>query len=232
MANDPRNSLLLSARDLLTHRIEARDGTLGKVEDIFFDDLTWQMRYLVANTGGWLLKNTVLLSPAAVREVRGLDHRISVDLTRQQIRESPDLETHPPVSRIKEARYFDHYRWPYYWNGTGLWGTTGIAYDRPRPDAPPGVHLKSVQEVRGYHISATDRELGHVVDFLLDERAWQLRYLVVDTRNWWPSPWVLIACPWVEGIDWELKRIRVDVVSEVIRHAPPYERHAPLPRGY
>ena len=64
-------------------------------------------------------------------------------------------------------------------------------------------HLRSSAAVTGYHIQATDGDIGHVEDFLLDDRSWTIRFMVVDTTNWWAGEKVLIAPAWIERVDWD-----------------------------
>ena len=59
-------------------------------------------------------------------------------------------------------------------------------------------HLRSSRAVTGYHIQATDGDLGHVEDFIVDDHSWTIRYMVLDTTNWWPGKKVLVAPDWIE----------------------------------
>jgi uncharacterized protein YrrD len=238
--------MLRSVRDLLHYKLHALDGEIGRIEDFLFDDQGWHIRYLVVNTGNWLIRNSVLISPVAIQGIRWDSQTLDVSLTREQIENSPDLDAHPPVSRVKEAQYFDYYRWPYYWSGVGIWGTSALSHELPETSATPrtfapggakardraDTHLKSTHEVRGYHIAASDMEFGHVEDFILDDEEWKIRYFVIDTRNWWPAPWVLMACDWIGSIRWDLKQIQVSLPHDRICAAPEYDRSVPVTRSY
>ena len=59
------------------------------------------------------------------------------------------------------------------------------------------VHLRSANKVTGYRIGATDGDIGHVEDFIIDDETWEIRYMVVDTQNWWPGKKVLVAPQWI-----------------------------------
>ena len=56
--------------------------------------------------------------------------------------------------------------------------------------------------VDGHHIQATDGEIGHVEDFIIDDETWAIRYLIVDTQNWWPGKKVLVSPQWIERVSW------------------------------
>jgi hypothetical protein len=83
-------------------------------------------------------------------------------------------------------------------------------------------HLRSARAVSGYGIRATDGELGHVEDFLIDESDWAIRSLIVDPRSWWPGPHVLIGTDWIREVSWEDRTVEVDVTRETVRNAPAY----------
>jgi hypothetical protein len=89
-------------------------------------------------------------------------------------------------------------------------------------------HLRSSADVLGCRIEAGDGGIGHIDDFLFDERSWAIRFVVVDTRNWLPGRLVLIAPAWIERIDWDERRAHVRMTREAVKSSPPYERGAAL----
>ena len=114
--------MLRNVKDLRGYAIRATDGVIGKVDDFYFDDEDWGIRYLVVDTGSWLSRRKVLISPIAVGHAGWMARRLPVALTRTQVEHSPDIDTRKPVSRQHEAEYFRYYGYPYYWGGGGLWG--------------------------------------------------------------------------------------------------------------
>ena len=206
-----------SVRNLKGYVIGATDGDIGKVDDFYFDDDFWTIRYLVAETGSWLLDRKVLISPFALGEVDVSRERFDVTLTKKQVEKSPDIDTDKPVSRQHEALYLDYYGYPYYWGGDYLWGY--MAYPRlseadlrrdetaqAKHEAAYDSHLRSANSVTGYHIEATDGDIGHVEDFIIDGETWEIRYMVVDTQNWWPGKKVLVAPQWIDRVSWTSPR--------------------------
>jgi hypothetical protein len=248
--------MLRSMQDLQDYEIGATDGTVGHVRDFYFDDRQWVIRYLVVDTGSWLSSRKVLISPMAIHHADWAAKILPVSISREQVRNSPDIDTDKPVSRQHERDYLGYYGHPYYWGGGGLWGggyypgsmPTGMGYggaeaefrlsqaQRAREeaevereaDADP--HLRSCQAVIGYRIHASNGEIGHVSGLLVDEETWAIRYVVVDTSNWWLGHKVLIAPQWIKGLRWEDEAVVVDLTRESVKDAPPFDSTAELNR--
>jgi len=87
---------------LIGCRMEARDGDGGRVDDVYFDDESWAVRYLVLKTDDWLSGRKVLIAPLALMEDGGKIGVFRVNLTQDHIRNSPDIDTDKPVSRQQE----------------------------------------------------------------------------------------------------------------------------------
>ncbi len=236
--------MLRKANDISGFTLGAEDGEIGRVKDFYFDDQTWTVRYVVADTGKWLPLRKVLLSPFAIHGVLENDRKVLVGLTRAQVESSPSIEAHLPISREFEREYLNYYHWPFYWQGPGLWGPS----DHPAYRYYPGVapmdpatapskqesdsHLRSISEVRHYKLEATDGQLGHVEDFLIDDGTWAIRYLVVDTRNWWPGKRVLVPTQWISWVSWTDSRVDIDLDRETVKRAPEYNPSVPVTREY
>jgi hypothetical protein len=77
--------------------------------------------------------------------------------------------------------------------------------------------------VTGYGIEASDGDIGHIDDFLFDDRSWQIRYAVVDTRNWLPGRLVLVSPQWITSVDWNRRHVHVKVTRDAVKASPPYE---------
>jgi hypothetical protein len=222
--------------------VQATDGELGTVNQCYFDDETWAIRYLTVETGGWLGGRQVLISPFSVTQVDWPAKRLDVLLTKKQVKNSPDIDTHQPVSRQHEAEYNRYYGYPYYWGGPYLWGPeyhpSGLA-PTASPATAGGVygesldsHLRSTEAVTGYHIDATDGEIGHVDGFVIDDEAWAIRYVEVATRNWLPGKKVLVSPDWIERVSWADSKVYVALSRDAIKEAPEYIVSRPLAREY
>lgn len=220
-------------------KVAALDGNIGSVEDVYFDDAKWAIRYLAVDAGGFVGERKVLLSPAAVRGLDWQARALQVGLTGKQVEDSPDIDTAKPVSRQHETEFYDYYGYPYYWAGPYLWGYASLPVAASQPFEQPDPqtrqerleqerqkddpHLRSSREVVGYHIQARDRRMGHLEDLLFDDEDWAIRMLVVDPRNWWPGPSVLVSPQRIEHIDWLNRNVAVNLTHDEIEHSPKYD---------
>ena len=231
--------MLYKAEAIKGYSLEGYDGEIGTVEEFYFDDLHWTIRYLVADTGNWLSDRHVLLSPYALVAVSTESHHITVNLTRQQIEESPPLNSDKPVSRQFEEDYFRYYEWPTYWAGPYLWDSySDTIRDNVRwLDSTPNQkmldpHLRSSNEMYGYHIQAADEEIGHVEDIILDDATWAIRYLIISTKNWWPGKKVLVSPQWIKRVSWSESKVFVNLPREIIKQSPEYTDSTLITREY
>ena len=228
--------MLLSLKDLSGYLIDVKEGEIGKIDQFYFDDENWTVRYVVVETGPWFGRTKVLVSPHCVEKIDFLNHRVIIQLTRDQLLKSPDIDTEKPISRQMEMRYLDHYRWPYYWTGSGTWGTAAILDDNlgkmPENEDENHYHLRATKEVLGYHVESTDAEFGRVDDFIIDESCWGIRYLEIHLRKLFAAKTVLISREWVESVSWKQRTVRVSVSQDEIKTSPEYKTGAPLARDY
>lgn len=237
--------MLTKTTQLKGFQIRAEDGELGTVDRFFFDDETWAIRYMTVETGGWLGGRPVLISPISIVDVDWKAKRLDVALTKKQVENSPDIDTHQPVSRQHEAEYMGYYGYPFYWGGPYLWGPAfypaGLAVPVMAPVEAIAVrtgcgsadsHLRSTIAVTGYSIAAVDGEIGHVDGFLVDDTAWAIRYIEVATRNWWPGKKVLVSPAWVNQVSWEGSAVYTGLSREAIRSAQEYTESTPVTRAY
>ncbi|MEO8546481.1 MAG: PRC-barrel domain-containing protein [Burkholderiaceae bacterium] len=91
------------------------------------------------------------------------------------------------------------------------------------PGAPPDPHLRSANEVRGYGMLAQDGEIGEVIDFVIDQDDWSIRYLVADTHKWLPGRKLQLAPAWVQAIRWSDREIAIDLPRASLRTAPQHQ---------
>ena len=231
--------MLDKAKTLEGYRLNSLNGEIGKVQDFYFDDTHWAVRYLVADTGNWLPGRQVLLSPYALCAVNHPEQNIAINLTRKQIEDSPSLNSDKPVSQQFEQAYYGYYGWPAYWAGPYAWGPyPNIERDSANWRHPGqhgsqwNPHLRSAHEVCGYYIHAVDGKIGHVEDFIIDDETWTIRYLIIDTRNFWPGRKVLISPQWFERVSWSESTVFSSLSRDVIQQSPKYEEKTLLTRDY
>ncbi len=194
---------------------------------------------LIADTGGWLSDRTVLISPYALDPANEVRKVIPLDLTKIQIERSPSLYTDKPVSRQYEWEYYSYYGWSGYWDGAYPWGPSAypirgrnVWSEASRRAKGYDLHLRSTASVSGSNLQAQDGEIGHVDDFVIDDETWTIRYLIVDTQNWWPGKKVLISTRWIERISWEESKVFINLTREAIKQGPEYTDQTLITRDH
>lgn len=225
-------------QDLKGDAILARNGKLGSLKDVYFDDERWTVCYFVVDTGGWFSGREALISPHLVRAHEGRARELQVELTREELERAPGPAEHPPASRLHEAARGAASAYPAYRSAPYLWvGTPSpLAVPPPQLERDPGdarneaavqaqkraeqSHLRSAAELVGYHIHARDGDLGHVEDFVVESDTWTITGMVVDTRNWLPGKKVLVPPSAVESVDWHARRVAVRRTRAELERSP------------
>ena len=230
--------MLRGVKEIRNYVLQAEDGEIGRCKDFLFDDRYWAIRYMVADTGKWLPGRKVLVSPISLGEPDWASRLLPVRLTKKRIEDAPGLDEDAPVSRQHEVSWTKYYGWPYYWDGANTWGAVaypgGLYYENLIENKTAEFdsgddHLRSVNEVTGYHIQAIDDEVGHVEDFIVDDETWIIQYMVVDTRNWLPGKKVLVKPAWMDSVDWAESKVTINLTREQVKDSPPeYDLSAPV----
>lgn len=246
--------MLLKTSSLTSLPIQARDGEIGNVADLLFEDDTWRVRWLVVRTGSWLLGRKVLLPASHANAVGPGARAIPINLTREKVKDSPGSGVDLPVSRQMETSIYDAYGWSPYWATPGMAYIPGTAAPvlQTSPSGAPGgapalgavpgteqlpgrgspergdTHLRSADEVTGYYIHAADGNIGHVADLLVDAAEWTIRFLLVDTKNWWHGRTVRIPTDWVESISWDERSVHLSRTREEVKQAPEHDPSNPV----
>ncbi|PAY16639.1 PRC-barrel domain protein [Rhodopirellula sp. SM50] len=218
------------------------DDKVGTILDLLIDTDDWLTRHLVVDTGKWLSERRVLLPPSILGQRDWQQRAIAIKLTKQQVQDSPHVDSNKPVSRQMEAELYKYYDVPAYWGPAGvslaLGGPTGMPMSAHVPNGEQQVveeelpNLRSAKEIRNYSIEATDGDLGHVEDLIIDDETWAVRYVVVDTKNWLPARKVLISPQWVESVSWSETTVSINMTREEIKNSPEYDPLTPINRGY
>ena len=237
--------MIRSLHQLLDFSLADADGQLGAIQDVYVDDALWVVRYLVVEPTSLRRDDWFLVSPIAVERVASEERNVLVQLPRERLETAPGIDLDKPVSASGESHYYDHFGWPYYWQGGALWGGTMT----PMPAVPPTVaeavgergpegesvspaassdrHLRSVSEMTGYHVRASDDEIGHVEDFLVDEGTWRVTHVVIDTSNWPFGKRVAVPIDAVDQVTWSEGKVFVSLTCDEIRHRRAYDEDDP-----
>jgi sporulation protein YlmC with PRC-barrel domain len=231
--------MLTNLKTLKDYRLNANDGEVGGIKEFLFDDKFWTIRYLVVNTGNWLSKRRVLLSPYFIGDA---DHRhglININLLKEQIENSPSLDNDQPVSRQYEESYYGYYGAPVYWSGSSMWGSSrSIIRERDKWNITHenmdtwNSNLISSKEISGYDIRASNGQIGDLDDFILDDENWAIRYLAIDTKSWLPGKKVLISPEWIQNIREDNSEVQVNLSLEAIKDAPAWDEDQIITRDY
>ncbi|MCF7922992.1 MAG: PRC-barrel domain-containing protein [Candidatus Marinimicrobia bacterium] len=221
--------MLQCANDIMGYQLKARDGEIGRSKDLLFDDKSWTIRYLVVDTGGWLMGRRIIISPFAVQSLDSDTKMLAVNLTKNQIENSPSLDEDKPVSRQYEVEIFGYYNWPIY-ASENPWGLMGAPGDLPVPETEDegDKHLRSMNEVEGYSVQAEDGSIGHIHGLIIDEDSWGIKHIVVDTRKWLSGKKVIIDSSNVTSIDWVTSEVKVSLLRKQIEKSPEYDPSTPL----
>jgi hypothetical protein len=228
--------MLLVASALKGYDLEATDGTIGTVSDFLFNDKNWSLQWLVVDNGTWLSERRVLLHPSSIGAKAYERHALAIALTKAQIEGSPEIRHDQPVSRQTGLSLYDYYGASPLWDG-GYFGNGAIASPLSSPpiygqtpmdsrddedliDGGGDPHLLSVAAVTDYHVDATDGPIGHIENFIIDDACWEIRYVVIDTRHFWPGKHVLLSPHAVTEVDWLRHEIRLNLSREAVRASP------------
>jgi hypothetical protein len=241
--------MLRSVKNLEGYAIGGTDGEIGHAKDFYFDDRTWVVRYLVVDAGTWLSSRQVLISPIAIGRLESANRLLHVSLTKDQVKNSPEIDTDKPVSRQHEIAFLSYYGYPNYWGGGGYRGG-GMRPNLTLPDeggfgSPRAIrlesenafsmsdnerkhkgedpHLRSSREIMQYHVHACDGDIGYVDGMLVDEQTWVIRYLVVNTGNWWLGNQFLAAPKWINHVSWDEATVFLKMTRYAIKWAPAYD---------
>jgi uncharacterized protein YrrD len=219
--------MLLKLDSLRNLTLYATDEELGGVKDVYFEDRDWAVRYLVVTTGGWLSGREVLLSPHIARVH---EDRVTVALTRDQVRSSPPPESDQPISRQYETALAAHYGWTPYWGtGTIAGGPDPSAAYIPSspvgmpqgpvdlPDERPGEsHLRSAKDVCDYRLWSGETDIGKLSDVILDINSWTIPAFETRVGNWLSGRSAIIPVNHIDRIEWLRAAVFVDLSQQVL----------------
>ena len=202
--------MLCNLKALIGSPVAANDGEMGCIRTFLFDDQSWKVRYLAVDVGNWLKRHDVVL-PITVLERPDWEKRIChTQLTKEQVRDSPDVDAEMPVSRQQEIAMHDYFGPLASWVDREFSPTpmpTGMKY--PVVHTPEVLHLRSTSHMLGYQVCATDGDLGILEGFVMDEASWHLGYLDVKSGDWLHNRSILIPTRWVQSVSWTEFRIHL-----------------------
>lgn len=228
--------MIHSIKRLIGYRLTALDGKIGSLTDFYFDDREWTVRYAVAETSSWPHRRQVLISPRSFGEIAHAEQALHVELSREEVKNSPPIDAHKPISRQYEEEYYRYYGWPYYWQGAALWGMAGFPILLRRSEPFLGEHahlhrseknrrgsLRSFHVVSGYRVQADDNVLGRFRDFLVNDEHWGIQACVVETGSRRAGKRVRISPDQIDRISWDASTIFVNASECISRRTSALE---------
>ena len=236
--------MIISSKQLTHFSIHALDDKVGGIRDILFDDETFTVRYLVADTNTWLpLSRKVVISPISVKQLDEDSESVHINMTVDTLKNSPSIDEHKPVSREYEENLFKYFGYGYYWIGPGAWGEFAHPNElvelqraeESETETPKKStnHLRAVGEVGGYEVATTTDNVGHISNFVIDTESWKTIMLVVDTNNWLPGGKHLALLPSdIESIDWAAHSVVVNLSHDELVDRPEVESEKISEEGY
>ncbi len=224
--------MLINVTKLIGYKILASDGEIGHVDDMYFDTQDWVLRYLVVDTGPWILGRKVALSRSALSLMDAQSEKISVNLTRDQVKDSPAMDFAQPITREQEVNLYGYYGWPVYWPipfagpsvAAPIVPAVVTKQEPVEPDQSETSYLHRFNTVKGYQVHARDGDLGHIKDFVIEDENWEIGYFIVDTGGWFQKGnHVMLAPHWITHIDSDESKVFVDLSKDTIRSSPEFE---------
>jgi hypothetical protein len=241
--------MLFAVSGLVGCTVHASDGEVGAVKDFLFDAQTWKIRWMTVDAGAWLPgRRVVFIQPSAIAPLTlppkpklpmmssGETLALSVNLAKGQIEAGPHAHQDDPVTRDIEGLLYDYYGWDPYWGASHFGGAVPTeveseivegaarrAMDAKTPPVDGADHLHGATEFNGYYVHAVDGDIGHVENLLADDANWDIRYLVIATRNWWPGKIVQLSPYAVKEVDWFGEHVNMNVTRDQVRSAPAWD---------
>jgi hypothetical protein len=241
--------MLRSIEDLKGCKVSCPDGELGAVAHVYFDDEMWGIRFIVIEAMGWNNWQEVWVSPLSVRGIDFAVGVVTLNLTQRQMTGSPPIDTRNAISRLQETKLFDYYGCRPYWAARPT--STYASHPAGSNDSRPGleslqlrptlhvkgsradIHLLSAQQAGSFSVATADGVIGHVTDFVFDDETWVVRYMTVDTRDWWDSAReILLSTEWIESVDSVRFTVSTTLTRDAVEHSPAYVDAVPLNRMY
>ena len=241
--------MLRLTKELINYNVKAFDDEIGKVNDFLFMDEDFIIRYMVVNIGVIIFGRNVLIPPSTLGEPDWMSKQFPINLTKEEIKDAPDIKTDQPISALDLDRLHDHYKWPKFWTtfntaGTALSTPSHTSSDAVKPEHRTdtariaiekhmqitGPKLRSVNEIFGYEVEANDGVAGKIDDIIIDDKLWRLRYVVINTGTLFNNKKVILAVDWIDWISHRNSKLRVDIPVKFIEQSPEFDPTVPMTR--
>ncbi len=200
--------------------VQGTDGIIGTVADVYFNDQTWEIRYLAADTASWLDGRYVLIAKESLLTPKWQTGSFPATVSQGQVKDGPPFEIGQPFSWKKEREICAHYRWATYY-----------PLDENELSVFPGI-LTSAIGLTNFSLKASDGEIGKIINFMVDDTSWIVRYLVIDTSKWLAGRKILLNPMWATSILWADHLVEMDLSKDQIQQSPEYDPFEPIEQVY
>jgi hypothetical protein len=216
-------------KNLCRMAVYSREGRIGRVSQVLFDDESWAIRHIVVTLDDALGWRQILVDPSCVADIDQRSGQVRLYIPTSQAVCCPDADSDMPVSRQKARDTSLSTSYCLYANEIPAFFPTAIpsALFEQETDGEPGagnqpadVHLRSSREVLRYRLRGRDRRFGHIKDFIFSERDWMIRQIEVSVRDGLFSRRIRLSPVWVVDVNWADREVSVDLPAKAIRDAP------------
>ncbi|GAB3060809.1 PRC-barrel domain-containing protein [Virgibacillus ainsalahensis] len=233
--------MLYFTSDLKTYNIDASDGEVGKIKDLYFDDKEWSIRYAVIDTRKWLPGRKVLLSPSSFVNLNEAKENLEVEYDKEKVRNSPAIPEGQSLSYEAENSLIGYYGWSRYWMSNAMWGAgenpitssfyqgdsmeKQIQRDIPQSSTEMAYNLRSEDETMGFKVHANNGKIGIVVDMVYDDEYWNIKYIVVQSNESYVNEkYFIFTRKKIESVDWFGEDIYISEPLESIKQNKLYTK--------
>jgi hypothetical protein len=235
-----------SLNDLIGYSVRTENGDAGKVNNFYFDDLNWFVRYMIIDTGGLFDANRLFISPVVIEHIDRENQTILLKLTTERIAASPNMSDRQGLTRGDEVAIHEFFNWPAYWEEAGVpaveaglsgWSVTEMMTDveGKHREATGGQErtLRNFTEMAGYRIISRDEgEVARLDDILVNDEDWRIMYMIGKVSGLLPGKNVLLSPAWISQTRYEQEEIAMDLTAETLRNSPEYNSDMPLDKDY
>jgi uncharacterized protein YrrD len=231
------SEMLRRASDIVGCEIISSDGAIGKVYDIVFGE-DWVFQYLVIDIGGWFGGRRLALAFDVVEAIDEDQRSIHVPLSKNDIENCPNVASRNTAAEEAEALLGKIWMWTP--NSVAhlpeeirrVLDSEATVAEKQVAEEHVQSRLRSFRETDGYHIAASDGDIGHLQDLLVDGDTWRIQYLAVNAGNWFFQRNVVIPVQSLESIHWADRRVHLSLLRDEVKHSPEYDPDEPVAQAY
>ncbi|KHF38847.1 PRC-barrel domain-containing protein [Halalkalibacter okhensis] len=206
---------------LTSFSVVTKEGAKATIDDLTFDPSLFSLRYIVVDTRTWFIGGKTLISPATIKNINIEEKIIALNVTKEQMTNSPKRTIQSPISfGQKEKSVIDYDRkkegldsTTSFINGGDLSGTpiTGIKMSSVIHDYGKNeeqmVRLQSVKSLREFDAYAMNDKLGVVSDLIINDQKWTIDLVEIEIGDLLSKQVAALSTSWITEINWNQRKI-------------------------